>query len=147
MPQHAPGRITNIEENIIPVSGGDFWDALRQGSLCPSPKIGAPNGRVLWRKNSPHRRLSKRLNLGQRRVASSHLFSDLSLEVENLIALRLMRWLRRLNSGERSVDLLHDRSWRLVGLRSVARLSPRLLQFFQLRQRNLQLRGAGGKDV
>src|SRR5215469_4250945 len=137
MPQHVPGRITNIEENIIPESGGDFWEALRQGSLCPSPKVGAPNGRVLWRKNPPHRRLSKRLDLGQRRVASSHLFSDLSLEVENLIALRLMRWLRRLNSGERSVDLLQNRRGRVGSLRGIAGFGPRLLQFFQLRQRNL----------
>src|SRR5215467_2322627 len=147
MPRHVSGRIANIEENIIPESGGDFWEALRQGSLGPSPKIGAPNGRVLRCKYSSHCCLSKRFDLRQRRVARRYLFGNLALEVENFVALHLMRWLRRSNSGERGVDLLHDRSRRLVGLRSVARLSPRLLQFFQLRQRNLQLRSAGRKNM
>ena len=79
------------------------------------------------------------------RAWMSAVLGNFTLEVENIVALRLMRLLRRLNSRKRGVDLLQDRRWRLCGFLSIAGSRPRLLQFFQLGQRNLQLRDVVGK--
>ena len=64
---------------------------------------------------------------------------DAALKVEHGRALRLQGRLGRRNGGQRGVDLLEDRLWRLRQLRGSAGVGPGLVQGGQAVQHILQV--------
>src|SRR5262249_18451495 len=106
MPQHVLRGISDICENSRPIRGHYVGKAFFQNKSYASPRVDFPKGRILAREEPSHRRLLESINFRQRGVARRHLFGDFALKVENFVASRLMRLLRRFKTREGSIDLL-----------------------------------------
>ena len=147
MPQHSPRGIAEVAGDVLPAGHDDLTDAAGHGGARRRPCLRAPHGRTVPHEDSPDGPVLRLGELGQRGAGSGHLVGDDRLEVEHGGALGLEGLLRRLDLGQRRIDLLQDRRGRLGRVGGVTRLAPRPLHRGHAVQRLLEEGGPLGEHV
>ena len=107
-----------------------------------TPRLAAPERRVIPHQEPFQRVLLRPFDVRQRRLAAGHPLGDAALEVEHGGARGQEGLLRRLDRREDPGDLLEDRLRRIRRPRGVLGLGPRLPRVGQAGQAFLELRGS-----
>ncbi len=141
MQRHAPRRIADVLDVVVPADDGDPSNSLRQVAARTSPSFAGPQGRAVPLEHSSHGSPLSLGELRQDRARLAHRLRDDALEIQHGCALRRKRRPGGIDVRQHGVDLREHRPWRAGGFRDLQGLLPGLLEIGQTIERRLKQAG------